>query len=48
MAKTQGLTHISLAVSDLDRTLRFYGEVFGAREYQRDGKSAQMLGPGPH
>ena len=40
MVKTHGLTHISLAVSDLDRTLRFYGEVFGPREYQRDGKSA--------
>ena len=43
-----GLTHIALAVSDLDRTVDFYTRAFGAREYYRDEDSAQVLGPGPH
>lgn len=48
MLKTHGLTHISLAVRDLDRTLRFYTQVFGVREYFRDETSIQVQGPGPH
>ena len=48
MVKTHGLTHMNLAVRDLDRTLRFYSEVFGVREYYRDAESIQVLGPGPH
>ena len=42
MLKTHGLTHISLAVRDLDRTLRFYTQVFGVREYFRDETSIQV------
>ena len=33
MIKTHGLTHISLAVKDPDRSLKFYAKVFGVREY---------------
>jgi catechol 2,3-dioxygenase-like lactoylglutathione lyase family enzyme len=46
MLKTRGLTHSSLAVRDLERTLRFYVQVFGVREYFRDATSVK--GPGPH
>jgi catechol 2,3-dioxygenase-like lactoylglutathione lyase family enzyme len=48
MIKTHGLTHISLAVRDPDRSLRFYKEVFGVKEYYRDAESIQVQGPGPH
>jgi catechol 2,3-dioxygenase len=48
MIKTHGLTHISLAVKDPDRSLEFYAKVFGVREYYRDEDSIQVLGPGPH
>ena len=48
MVKTQGLTHISLAVRDPDRSLKFYSSLFGVKEYYRDANSIQVLGPGPH
>jgi len=48
MFQSHGLTHISLAVRDLERTLQFYTKVFGVREYFRDASSVQVLGPGPH
>jgi len=48
MVLTHGLTHVALAVSDPDRSARFYAEVFGAKEYFRDQTSIQMQGPGPH
>jgi catechol 2,3-dioxygenase-like lactoylglutathione lyase family enzyme len=48
MLKTRGLTHLNLAVSDLDRSLRFYERAFGVREYFRDANSVQALGPGKH
>src|SRR5262245_3306013 len=48
MIKTHGLTHISLAVKDPDRSLRFYSQVFGVKEYYRDQSSIQVTGPGPH
>jgi catechol 2,3-dioxygenase-like lactoylglutathione lyase family enzyme len=48
MVKTHGLTHLNLAVRDLDRAVAFYGQVFGVREYYRDADSVQVLGPGPH
>ena len=47
-AEVHGLTHIALAVRDLDRTVDFYTRAFGVREYCRDEASAQVLGPGPH
>jgi catechol 2,3-dioxygenase-like lactoylglutathione lyase family enzyme len=46
MIKTHGLTHISLAVRDPDRSLAFYQKVFGVKEYYRDEASIQVLGPG--
>ena len=48
MLKTHGLTHISLAVRDLERTLQFYVQAFGVREYFRDATSIQVQGPGAH
>jgi catechol 2,3-dioxygenase-like lactoylglutathione lyase family enzyme len=48
MIKTHGLTHISLAVRDPDRSLGFYQKVFGVKEYYRDENSIQVLGPGSH
>ena len=48
MVKTHGLTHISLAVRDPERSLKFYSEVFGVREYFRDESQVQVQGPGPH
>ena len=48
MIKTHGLTHISLAVRDPDRSLAFYQQVFGVKEYYRDENSIQVLGPGSH
>ena len=47
MIKTHGLTHISLAVADPDRSLAFYAAVFGVKEYYRDKEMIQVLGPGP-
>ena len=47
-ADLHGLTHIALAVRDLDRTADFYSRAFGAREYYRDEDSVQLLGPGPY
>src|SRR5262245_49897992 len=46
MVKTYGLTHIALAVLDLDRSLEFYRRVFGVREVYRDETSIQVQTPG--
>jgi catechol 2,3-dioxygenase-like lactoylglutathione lyase family enzyme len=48
MVQTHGLTHISLAVRDPERSLRFYSRVFGVREYYRDDRQIQAQGPGPY
>jgi catechol 2,3-dioxygenase-like lactoylglutathione lyase family enzyme len=48
MVKTFGLTHLNLAVRDPERSLRFYREAFGVREYYRDEGSIQVQGPGSH
>jgi catechol 2,3-dioxygenase-like lactoylglutathione lyase family enzyme len=48
MIKTHGLNHISLSVSDPQRSLAFYQRLFGVREYFRDADSIQVLGPGAH
>ncbi len=41
------LTHLGVCVSDLERSLAFYGEVFGCREIgrfgDREGYSAKLL-----
>ena len=46
-APTFGLSHIALKVADLDRAVAFYAAVFGTKQYVRDSRSAQVLGPGP-
>jgi catechol 2,3-dioxygenase len=43
MVQTEGLTHIHLLVKDLDRSLRFYREVFGLQERFRDGPKMVFL-----
>jgi len=46
MVETHGLTHISLAVADPQRSLDFYARVFGVKEYYRDEEQIQVQGPG--
>jgi catechol 2,3-dioxygenase-like lactoylglutathione lyase family enzyme len=43
MIKTEGLTHIHLLVSDLQRSLRFYRQVFGLEEMFWDGPHMVFL-----
>jgi len=47
MFETHGLTHISLAVCDPQKSLEFYVQAFGVREYFRDDDQIQVRGPGP-
>ena len=46
MVHTFGLTHLALAVRDVDRSSRFYHEVFGAVEVYREPTFAQLQTPG--
>ncbi|HET9943226.1 MAG TPA: VOC family protein [Terriglobia bacterium] len=43
MIKTQGLTHIHLMVRNLERSLRFYQDVYGMTERFRDGSEMVFL-----
>ena len=43
---THGLTHVALAVRDVDRASRFYQDVFGAVEVYRQGEFVQLQTPG--
>ncbi len=45
MIEIEGLTHIHLFVADLDRSLRFYRDVFGLEEMFRDGPKMVFLRP---
>ena len=47
MVETHGLSHVSLAVRDPQRSLEFYSQAFGVREYFRDHDQIQVKGPGP-
>jgi catechol 2,3-dioxygenase-like lactoylglutathione lyase family enzyme len=46
MVKTFGLTHIALAVRDVERASRFYQSVLGAVEVYRQDTFAQLQTPG--
>ena len=46
MIRTHGLTHIALAVRDVERSLRFYSQVFGVVEVFREEGFAQVQTPG--
>ncbi len=48
MVKTHGLTHIALAVKDVDCSLVFYREVFGVVETYRSEGFLQVETPGCH
>jgi catechol 2,3-dioxygenase-like lactoylglutathione lyase family enzyme len=45
MIETEGLTHVHLFVADLDRSLRFYQDVFGLEEVFREGGKMVFLRP---
>ena len=46
MVKTYGLTHIAVAVRDLDRSEAFYATIVGAKVVYRDATFLQMQTPG--
>ncbi len=48
MIKTLGLTHLALTVSDLERSFRFYHEVFGMLSIYRERNFLQAQTPGTH
>jgi catechol 2,3-dioxygenase-like lactoylglutathione lyase family enzyme len=48
MIKTLGLTHLALTVSDLERSFRFYHDVFGMVAVYRDEKFLQAQTPEAH
>lgn len=43
MIETEGLTHIHLVVADMDRSIRFYCDVFGMQELFREGDDLVFL-----
>jgi len=47
-ALTFGLTHIAIAVSDIDRTLTFYQTVFDVDVMYKDDGFLQVTTPGAH
>lgn len=47
-SKTYGLTHLSIAVNDIDRTLRFYQQVFDMQVMYHEEKFLQLTTPGAH
>src|SRR6266511_1388149 len=48
MVGTYGLTHIGLAVRDMERSLRFYERLLGVAVLYRDEHSIQVQTPGSH
>src|SRR6266545_8098660 len=48
MVRTYGLTHIGLAVRDMERSLRFYERLLGVAVLYRDEHSIQVQTPGSH
>ena len=48
MVRTYGLTHLALAVRDVERSLRFYQQVFGVEAYFREEGRIHVKTPGCH
>lgn len=48
MVRTYGLTHISLDVRDVERSLKFYRKAFGAKVTWRGEGMVQVETPGSH
>ncbi len=48
MVKTYGLTHVALAVRDVERSLNFYEQVFGVEAYFREDGRIHVRTPGCH
>ena len=48
MVKTYGLTHLALAVRDVERSLQFYERVFGVEAYFREEGRVHVKTPGCH
>ena len=46
MVKTFGLTHVAVAVKNVDRASRFYRQVFGSVEVYKLDKFVQLQTPG--
>ena len=46
MVKTYGLTHLALSVRDVERSLRFYHQVFGVEAYFREDGRIHVKTPG--
>ena len=48
LAKTYGLTHLAIAVKDLDRTRRFYQNIFEMEVMYLEEDFLQLTTPGAH
>ena len=48
MIRTYGLTHLALAVRDIERSLYFYQQVFGVEAYFREEGRVHVKTPGCH
>lgn len=46
MLQTYGLSHLQIAVSDLERSARFYRELFGMKEVRRFENCVMLQTPG--
>ena len=47
-AHTYGLTHLAIAVKDIERTLKFYQYIFGMDVMYHEAKMIQLTTPGQH